>query len=60
MTSQLAPCFPIIYVRGYAMTPGEVAEMMPTPYMGFNLGFVGTNHCATRSRRACRAGSPGR
>lgn len=33
-----APYFPIIYVRGYAMTPGEVAETVATPYMGFNLG----------------------
>lgn len=33
-----APFFPIIYVRGYAMTPGEVAETVANPYMGFNLG----------------------
>ena len=33
-----APYFPIIYVRGYAMTPGEVADTVATPYMGFNLG----------------------
>ena len=32
------PFFPIIYVRGYAMTPGEIAETVSTPYMGFNLG----------------------
>ncbi|MFP5506614.1 MAG: esterase/lipase family protein [Gammaproteobacteria bacterium] len=38
MATQLAPHFPIIYVRGYAMTPGEVAETVSTPYMGFNLG----------------------
>jgi hypothetical protein len=38
MPTQLAPYFPIIYVRGYAMTPGEVAETVSTPYMGFNLG----------------------
>ena len=29
---------PIIYVRGYAMTPGEIAQTVSTPYMGFNLG----------------------
>lgn len=33
-----APYFPIIYVRGYAMTPGEIADTVATPYMGFNLG----------------------
>jgi len=30
--------WPIIYVRGYAMTAGEVEETVATPYMGFNLG----------------------
>lgn len=38
MATPLAPWYPIIYVRGYAMTPGEVAETVSTPYMGFNLG----------------------
>lgn len=38
MAQQMAPFFPIIYVRGYAMTPGEVADTVATPYMGFNLG----------------------
>jgi len=38
MATLLAPYFPIIYVRGYAMTPGEVADTVSTPYMGFNLG----------------------
>ena len=33
-----APYFPIIYVRGYAMTPSEIAATVATPYMGFNLG----------------------
>jgi len=33
-----APYYPIIYVRGYAMTPSEIAETVSTPYMGFNLG----------------------
>src|SRR5690606_4194727 len=32
------PYFPIIYVRGYAMTSGEIADTVATPYMGFNLG----------------------
>lgn len=38
MTKLLAPFYPIIYVRGYAMTPGEIAEATSSPYMGFNLG----------------------
>lgn len=29
---------PIIYVRGYAMTAGEIEATVATPYMGFNLG----------------------
>jgi hypothetical protein len=32
------PYYPIIYVRGYAMTQGEVEDTVATPYMGFNLG----------------------
>ncbi|MFN2361520.1 MAG: esterase/lipase family protein [Marinobacter sp.] len=37
--------YPIIYVRGYAMTPGEVADAVDKPHMGFNLG-------ATRARQS--------
>ncbi len=32
------PHYPIIYVRGYAATMGEIEETVATPYMGFNLG----------------------
>ncbi|MFC1731306.1 esterase/lipase family protein [candidate division KSB1 bacterium] len=32
------PYYPIIYVRGYAMTMGAVEDTVATPYMGFNLG----------------------
>jgi hypothetical protein len=32
------PYFPIIYVRGYAMTQGEVEDTAADPYMGFNIG----------------------
>lgn len=32
------PFYPIIYVRGYAMTQTEIDETVATPYMGFNLG----------------------
>ena len=38
------PYFPIIYVRGYAATDGEIEDTVATPYMGFNLG-------ATKSRQ---------
>lgn len=33
-----APFYPIIYVRGFAMTQGEIEATTATPYMGFNLG----------------------
>ena len=32
------PYYPIIYVRGYAATMGEIEATVGTPYMGFNLG----------------------
>jgi len=32
------PFYPIIYVRGYAMSQNEIEETVATPYMGFNLG----------------------
>lgn len=38
MSGITRPFYPIIYVRGYAMTPGEIADTVATPYMGFNLG----------------------
>lgn len=30
--------YPIIYVRGYAMTKSEITETTSTPYMGLELG----------------------
>jgi len=33
-----APFYPIIYVRGFAMTQSAIEETVATPYMGFNLG----------------------
>jgi hypothetical protein len=33
-----APYYPILYVRGYAMTPGERDEAAADPFCGFNLG----------------------
>lgn len=38
MPAPMRPFFPIIYVRGYAMTESEIAATVATPYMGFNLG----------------------
>ncbi|MCB2230167.1 hypothetical protein KQH82_05590 [bacterium] len=32
------PFYPIIYVRGYAGSQGEVEETVADPYMGFNIG----------------------
>jgi len=32
------PYYPIIYVRGFAMTRNEIESTAATPYMGFNLG----------------------
>ena len=38
MSAITAPFYPIIYVRGYAMTQGEIDDTVSTPYMGFNVG----------------------
>lgn len=38
MTNQHAPYHPIIYVRGFAGTQGEIEETVADPYMGFNVG----------------------
>ena len=38
MTTLSAPFYPIIYVRGFAMTQGEIEATTSTPYMGFNQG----------------------
>jgi hypothetical protein len=32
------PFHPIIYVRGFAATHGEIEETVADPYMGFNIG----------------------
>lgn len=33
-----SPYFPIIFIRGYAMTGSEVEDTVADPYMGLNLG----------------------
>ncbi|TAL15503.1 hypothetical protein EPN96_12740 [bacterium] len=38
MENPNAPFYPIIYVRGYAMTEGEQNETTADPFCGFNLG----------------------
>ena len=38
MANEHAPYHPIIYVRGFAGTQGEIEETVGDPYMGFNIG----------------------
>jgi pimeloyl-ACP methyl ester carboxylesterase len=38
MATQTERFIPIIYVRGYAMTQGEINETTADPFCGFNLG----------------------
>lgn len=38
ITKPKPPYYPIIYVRGYAMTEREISDTVATPYMGFELG----------------------
>lgn len=41
MPNKNTPFHPIIYVRGYAMTPNEIDETTADPFCGFNLGSEG-------------------
>lgn len=38
MAKVIAPYYPIIYVRGYAMTQDAIVETTSTPFMGFEAG----------------------
>lgn len=38
MSNPHAPYHPIIYVRGFAGTQGEIEDTVGDPYMGFNVG----------------------
>lgn len=38
MNKTFHPYHPIIYVRGFAATQGEIEETVADPYMGFNIG----------------------
>lgn len=44
------PYFPIIYVRGYAMTRGEMDQTSADPFCGFNLGSTVYRAVAERER----------
>ena len=38
MSNPYIPYHPIIYVRGFAGTQGEIDDTVGDPYMGFNIG----------------------
>jgi hypothetical protein len=42
MANPHAPFHPIIYLRGFAGTQGEVEDTVADPYMGFNIGSTKT------------------
>jgi hypothetical protein len=42
------PYYPIIYIRGYAMTQGAVEDTVADPYMGFNIGSTKIRQLFTR------------
>lgn len=46
-----APYFPIIYVRGYAMTQREIDQTTADPFCGFNLGSTVQRAVADRESR---------
>ncbi len=50
MAQQDAPYFPIIYVRGYAMTQGEQDQTAADPFCGFNVGS--TTYRAVADKKA--------
>lgn len=41
------PYHPIVYVRGFAATQGEIEETVADPYMGFSLGSTKTRQAWT-------------
>ncbi|RAN85856.1 hypothetical protein B5P41_32640, partial [Bacillus sp. SRB_28] len=46
-----APFYPIIYVRGYAMTQREINETTADPCNGFNLGSTMLRASASQKER---------
>ena len=51
MASPHAPFHPIIYVRGFAMTRGEIDETSADPFCGFNLGSTVFRAVPDRERK---------
>jgi len=49
-TPMKAPYYPVIYVRGYAMTRGEMDQTSADPFCGFNLGSTVYRAVAERDR----------
>jgi pimeloyl-ACP methyl ester carboxylesterase len=52
------PYHPIIYVRGFAATQGEIEETVADPYMGFNIGSTKTRVAWTGDTRRFYFESP--
>lgn len=51
MANNNAPFHPIIYVRGFAMTRGEIDETTADPFCGFNLGSTTMRASASNKER---------
>lgn len=51
MVSRHTPFHPIIYVRGYAMTPSEIDATSADPFCGFNLGSTVYRAVANRQKQ---------
>ncbi len=52
MANPNAPFYPMIYVRGYAMTQGEINETTADPFCGFNLGSTVYRAATDKNRPA--------
>jgi hypothetical protein len=50
MSNKNTPFHPIIYVRGYAMTPSEIDATTADPFCGFNIGSTVYRAVADKSR----------
>ena len=51
MSNPNTPFHPIIYVRGYAMTPSKIDETTADPFCGFNLGSTIYRAVADKSQQ---------
>ena len=52
MANSHSPFHPIIYVRGYAMTPVEIDQTSADPFCGFNLGSTVYRAVAEKTRQS--------